>query len=67
MAFMMNRVKCRDAGYIDFMIATPKHFSCTEAAKVQPEAPNAAEAAFGVLAPHRYEVRLCDTPALTLS
>ena len=37
---MMNRVKCRDTDSIDFMIATPKHFSCTEAAKVQPEAPD---------------------------
>ena len=38
MALMMDRVKCRDVDYIDFMIASPKHFSCTEAAKVQPEA-----------------------------
>jgi putative transposase len=35
---MTNRVKCRDTDYIDFIIASPKLFSCTEAAKVQPEA-----------------------------
>jgi len=34
---MTNDVKCRDTDYIDFLIASPKHFSCTEAAKVQPE------------------------------
>jgi len=37
---MTNRVKCRDTDYIDFIIATPKHFSCTEAAKVQPVSPD---------------------------
>jgi Transposase DDE domain len=37
MALMTNDVKCRDTDYIDFMIARPKSFSCTEAAKVQPE------------------------------
>src|ERR1700678_1688529 len=35
---MTNDVKCRDTDYIDFIIASPKLFSCTEAAKVQPEA-----------------------------
>ena len=34
---MTNDVKCRDTDYIDFIIASPKLFSCTEAAKVQPE------------------------------
>jgi putative transposase len=40
MALMMKRVKCLDVDYIDFMIASPKTFSCTEAAKVQPAAPD---------------------------
>src|SRR3954462_13625534 len=31
--------KCRDADYIDFLIDSPKAFCCTEAAAVQPEAP----------------------------
>jgi hypothetical protein len=30
--------KCRDTDYIDFLIASPKAFCCTEAAAVQPEA-----------------------------
>lgn len=34
---MMDRVKCRDTDYIDFVIASPRTFSCTEAAKVQPD------------------------------
>ena len=38
---MTNNVKCHDTDYIDFLIASPKHFSCTEAAKVQPETPDA--------------------------
>src|SRR6266436_3134685 len=29
--------KCRDTDYIDCLIATPRAFCCTEAAKVQPE------------------------------
>jgi putative transposase len=33
--------KCRDLDYIDFLIASPKAFRCTEAAKVQPESPDA--------------------------
>ena len=42
---MMDRMydpkpKCRDIDYIDFLIATPKAFSCTEAANVQPESPD---------------------------
>jgi len=37
---MTNDLKCRDTDYIDFIIASPRHFSCTEAAKVQPEAPD---------------------------
>jgi len=35
---MTKDVKCRDTDSIDFIIASPRHFSCTEAAKVQPEA-----------------------------
>ena len=38
---MTNDVKCRDTDYIDFLIASPKHFSRAEAAKVQPETPDA--------------------------
>ena len=42
---MMGRMyapkpKCHDVDYIDFLIATPKAFCCTEAAAVQPEAPD---------------------------
>src|SRR3954467_5880587 len=37
---MTNDVKCHDIDYIDFIIASPKTFSCTEAAKVQPEGPD---------------------------
>src|SRR4051794_25611153 len=32
------RPKCTAADYINFIIASPRLFSCTEAAKVQPEA-----------------------------
>src|SRR5918998_4210910 len=32
--------KCHDVDYIDFLIATPKAFCCTEAAAVQPESPD---------------------------
>lgn len=43
---MMGRMydpkpKCRDTDYIDFLIASPEAFCCTEAAKVQPESPDA--------------------------
>src|SRR3954451_15504165 len=37
MDLMTNDVKCRDTDYIDFLIASPKLFSCTEAPRVQPE------------------------------
>jgi putative transposase len=33
----MNAPKCNEFDYINFLIATPKVFSCTEAARVQPE------------------------------
>src|SRR3954454_14216653 len=33
--------KCVDTDYIDFLIASPKAFCCTEAAAVQPESPDA--------------------------
>ena len=33
----MNAPKCNEFDYIDFLIATPKVYSCTEAARVQPE------------------------------
>src|SRR4051794_32775274 len=32
-----NAIKCRDTDYIDFLVASPRSFSCAEAAKVQPE------------------------------
>jgi putative transposase len=32
--------KCCDTDYIDFLIASPKAFCCTEAAAVQPESPD---------------------------
>ena len=38
MAGMLNVIKCRDTDYIDFLVASPKHYTCTEAAKVQPDA-----------------------------
>lgn len=34
------RPKCTATDYINFIIASPKLFSCTEAAKVQPEVPD---------------------------
>lgn len=36
----MTAAKCHPADYIDFLIASPKAFSCTEAALVQPESPD---------------------------
>ena len=33
----MNAPKCNEIDYINFLIATPKVYSCTEAARVQPE------------------------------
>ena len=33
----MNRAKCTDQDYIQFLIATPRNYSCTEAAQVFPE------------------------------
>ena len=41
MVGMLNVTKCQDTDYIDFLIASPKTFSCTEAAEVQPPAPDA--------------------------
>jgi putative transposase len=47
--------KCNDTDYIDFLIASPRAFSCTEAAAVQPELPDApAHDAFNRLL-HRLE------------
>jgi putative transposase len=37
----MRAAKCHDLDYIDFLIASPRTFSCTEAARVQPESPHA--------------------------
>lgn len=36
----MNPAKCTDYDYIHFLIGTPPIYSCTEAARVQPEQPN---------------------------
>jgi putative transposase len=36
-ARLSNAVKCHDTDYIDFLIASPRHFSCSEAARVQPQ------------------------------
>jgi hypothetical protein len=33
----MNAPKCNEYDYIDFLIATPRVYSCTEAARVQPD------------------------------
>jgi hypothetical protein len=37
----VNPPKCNEYDYIDFLIATPKIYSCTEAARAQPEADDA--------------------------
>ena len=37
----MNPPKCNEYDYIDFLVATPRVFSCTEAARVQPDDTNA--------------------------
>src|SRR6266576_7587 len=35
----MNRTRCTAEGYIDFLIASPKVFTATEAGRVQPRQP----------------------------
>jgi len=37
----MRAAKCRDSDYIDFLIASPNTFTCTEAARVQGPSPRA--------------------------
>jgi putative transposase len=37
----MNATRCSDTDYIDFLVATPRAVSCTEAARVQPRHPDA--------------------------
>lgn len=37
----MNAPRCSEFDYIDFLVATPRTCSCTEAARVQPESPEA--------------------------
>jgi hypothetical protein len=37
----MNAPRCTEFDYIDFLVATPRTCSCTEAARVQPESPRA--------------------------
>lgn len=39
--FIMNPPKCNEYDYINFLTATPKVYSCTEAGKVQPDHENA--------------------------
>ncbi len=36
-AHLANAVKCHDTDHMDFLIARPRIYTCTEAAKVQPE------------------------------
>ena len=36
----MNPPKCTEYDYINFLIATPRYYSCTEAARVHPEPDN---------------------------
>ena len=36
----MNKARCNENDYIDFLIASPQKYSCVEAAKVQPERAN---------------------------
>ena len=36
----MNPPKCTEYDYINFLIATPRYYSCTEAARVHPEQDN---------------------------
>lgn len=38
--YIMNPPKCNEYDYINFLTATPKVFSCTEAEKVQPDQEN---------------------------
>ena len=37
----MNAPRCTEFDYIDFLVATPRTCSCTEAARVQPDSPQA--------------------------
>ncbi len=37
----MNAPRCTEFDYIDFLVATPRICSCTEAARVQPDSPQA--------------------------
>lgn len=37
----MRAAKCRESDYIDFLIASPNGFTCTEAARVQEPSPKA--------------------------
>ena len=61
------RPKCRATDYIDFLIASPKAFCCTEAAAVQPESPDPpAHDAFTRLL-HRLEPDPATMPAQSFS
>jgi putative transposase len=49
----MNPPKCKEEDYIDFLIATQKAYSCTEAARVQPNEKVSHDAILRML--HRLE------------
>lgn len=49
----MNPPKCKEEDYIDFLIATQKAYSCTEAARVQPNESVSHDAILRML--HRQE------------
>lgn len=36
----MNNARCNEYGYIHFWVATPRSYSCVEAAAMQPEQAN---------------------------
>ena len=36
----MNPPKCAEYDYINFLIANPRNYSCTEAARIQPKGEN---------------------------
>jgi putative transposase len=51
----MNEPKVTDLDYINFLVAAPAVFSCTEAARVQPDTPRRAAHAAVTRLLHRLE------------
>ena len=51
----MNAPRCNESDYIDFLVATPRTCSCTEAARVQPESPKAPAHDWFTRLLHRHE------------